>query len=276
MPETRTLALSDIAVAKNRLRALRDENVTALAQSMADQGLLQPIVVRSNKDGGYDPIAGIHRLEAAKKLNWKVINCIVLDDINADQAELIEIDENLIRAELSPAERAIHIGKRKKLYEKLHPETKATKAGGPGRAKTRRQIGDDIAERFTNNTAKKTSRPERTIQRDATRAQKVPVLPDIVGTSLDSGAEIDALAKLPEAEQRSLAEAAKRGENVSAIIARSVCDPKDSKVNDGTEEIELGKVIGRLRRDQPRNKDTMLICDALERRLRRDWRFLQT
>ena len=38
---------------------------------------------------------------------------------------------------------------------------------------------------------------------------------------------------------------------------------------DGTEEIELGKVIARLRRDQPRNADTMRICDALERRLKR-------
>jgi ParB-like nuclease domain len=275
MPETQTLALSDIAVAKNRLRALRDENVTALAQSMADQGLLQPIVVRPHKGGGYWLIAGLHRFEAAKKLNWKVINCFVLDDIDADQAELIEIDENLIRAELSPAERAIHIGKRKELYEKLHPETKATKAGGPGRAKTRRQIGDDIAQRFTKNTAKKTSRPERTIQRDATRARRVPVLPDIVGTSLDSGAEIDALAKLPAEEQRSLAEAAQRGAKVSAITPRSVYDPP-VKVSDGTVEIELGKVIARVRRDQPRNKDTMLICNALERRLRRDRRFLQT
>jgi ParB-like chromosome segregation protein Spo0J len=269
MPETQTLALTDIAGAKNRLRTLRDENVTALAQFMADQGLLQPIVVRPNKRGGYDPIAGIHRLEAAKQLNWTTISCIVLDAIDADQAELIEIDENLIRAELSPAERAIHIGRRKKLYEKLHPETKATKAGGPGRAKTRRQIGDDIAERFTRNTAKKTSRPERTIQRDATRAQRVPVLPDIIGTSLDSGAEIDALAKLPAAEQRSFAEAAKRGENVSAIVARGVGDSEGSRVSDGTEEIELGKVIARVRRAQPHNKDTMLICDALERRLHR-------
>jgi hypothetical protein len=56
------------------------------------------------------------------------------------------------------------------------------------------------------------------------------VLPEIVGTSLDKGREIDALAKLPEAEQRSLAEAARRGENVSAIIACNVCDPEDSKV----------------------------------------------
>jgi hypothetical protein len=42
------------------------------------------------------------------------------------------------------------------------------------------------------------------------------VLPEIIGTSLDKGAEIDALAKLPVEKQRSLAEAAKRGEKVSA------------------------------------------------------------
>src|SRR5271155_2705052 len=51
------------------------------------------------------------------------------------------------------------------------------------------------------------------------------VLPGIVGTSLDRGREIDALAKLPASEQKSLAEAAKRGENVSAITALSACDP---------------------------------------------------
>jgi ParB family transcriptional regulator, chromosome partitioning protein len=232
MPEIRTIALTDIAVAKHRLRMLRAENVIALAQSMADQGLLHPIVVRPN-ERGYDPIAGIHRLEAAKQLNWTTISCIVLDDIDADQAELIEIDENLIRAELSPAERSMHIGKRKKLYEKLHPETRATKVGGPGRAKTRRQIGDDIAERFTKDTAKKSNRPERSVQRDATRAKKVVVLPDIVGTSLDNGAELDALAKLPEVEQRSLAAAAKRGEQVSAItMPETPADPKSDVIGE--------------------------------------------
>src|SRR5271163_2182709 len=40
-------------------------------------------------------------------------------------------------------------------------------------------------------------------------------------TSLDKGAEIDALAKLPVEKQRSLAEAAKRGEQVSAIRLNS-------------------------------------------------------
>jgi ParB-like chromosome segregation protein Spo0J len=233
-----------------------------------------PYRVRPN-ERGYDAIAGIHRLEAAKQLDWTMISCIVLHDIDADQAELIEIDENLIRAELSPAERSMHIGKRKKLYEKLHPETRATKVGGPGRAKTRRQIGDDIAERFTKDTAKKSNRPERSVQRDATRAKKVVVLPDIVGTSLDNGAELDALAKLPEVEQRSLAAAAKRGEQVSAItMPETPADPKSDVIGEVRstlvpkldplawtistleERIEFIKAIGR--------RDIEAVFDAIE------------
>jgi hypothetical protein len=54
------------------------------------------------------------------------------------------------------------------------------------------------------------------------------VLPEITGTSLDKGVEIDALAKLPVEKQRSLAEAAKNGEKVSAISARSACDSDPS------------------------------------------------
>jgi hypothetical protein len=42
------------------------------------------------------------------------------------------------------------------------------------------------------------------------------VLSDVVGTSLDQGDELDALAKLPEDEQRKLAERVKSGERVTA------------------------------------------------------------
>ena len=58
MPETKAIALSDIAVAIHRLRALRPDKVDALAQSMTDQCLLQPIVVRSHEGGGYLLVAG--------------------------------------------------------------------------------------------------------------------------------------------------------------------------------------------------------------------------
>jgi hypothetical protein len=49
--------------------------------------------------------------------------------MDADQALLAEIDENLVRADLTPSERAAHHAKRKQLYLKLHPETQKGKAG---------------------------------------------------------------------------------------------------------------------------------------------------
>jgi ParB-like chromosome segregation protein Spo0J len=71
MPETKAVPLNSIAVAIHRLRALRPDKVDALAESMADQCLLQPIVVRPHKDGGYWLVAGLHRIEAAKKSNGR-------------------------------------------------------------------------------------------------------------------------------------------------------------------------------------------------------------
>lgn len=117
------------------------------------------------------------------------------------------------RTFLSPAERALHVAKRKELYEKAHPETKHG-AVGRGRKKSR-QNGDSIAERFTADTAEKTGRSERSVQRDAARA-KITGLADIVGTSLDIPDELDALAKLPEQVQHDLIEKAKAGEKVTA------------------------------------------------------------
>ncbi len=157
-----------------------------------------------------------HRLEAAKKLKWKKITCTVFDDMEADEAELVEIDENLIRADLSPAERALQIGRRQELYEKKHGKAKA-RGGHASQAAQGHKANAKLAVAFTKDATKKTRQSERTVQRDATRAKKAAVLPDIAGTPLDKGAEIDALAKLPVEKQRSLAEAAKRGEQVTAI-----------------------------------------------------------
>ena len=66
----------------------------------------------------------------------------------------------------------------------------------------------------------------------AARAKKVSVLPDIIGTALDNGAEIDALAKLSVEKQQGLAQAAKRGEQVSAI-------PRDHNPNQMSDVSEI-------------------------------------
>lgn len=109
------ITLSGIAVSPERLRALRQGSVDALAESMSKIGQLHELLVRVRPDHGYWLVAGQHRLEAARKLKWEAVRCTVLEDIGADEAELVEIDENLIRTELTPAEEAMHIARRKEL-----------------------------------------------------------------------------------------------------------------------------------------------------------------
>jgi ParB family chromosome partitioning protein len=48
---------------------------------------------------------------------------VVVDDDDL-RAELVMIDENLVRSELVGAERAKQTARRKEIYETLHPETK--------------------------------------------------------------------------------------------------------------------------------------------------------
>jgi N6-adenosine-specific RNA methylase IME4 len=193
-----------------RLRALRPEVVEQLEESMRARGLLQPIVVRPINGGGYFLVAGLHRLEAARKLKWEGIEARVLEGVDLDQAQLAEIDENLVRAELGPAERAMHVAKKKEIEERLHPEKKH---GGDRKSSSRKNR--DL-NRFTKETAKATRQSERMVQLDAARGKHVKVLAQVAGTSLDKGVELDALAQLPETTQRELARQAQAGENVSA------------------------------------------------------------
>jgi N6-adenosine-specific RNA methylase IME4 len=206
--------LSGIAVLPGRMRALREEVVDDLASSMSGpNGLLQPIVIRPAEATGYYLVAGRHRLEAARKLKWGAIGCVILDGVEADAALLAEIDENLIRADLSPAERAMHVAARKPLYEKLHPETKH----GGDRKSAKAKSSPKVEDSFTKDAAKKTGRSRQSVERDAKRGKDcADVLPDVVGTSLDEGTELDALATLPPDEKEKLAERAKAGEKVSA------------------------------------------------------------
>jgi hypothetical protein len=55
------------------------------------------------------------------RLKWDSICATIYDGMDADQAESAEIDANLIPADLSPADQALHVDARKTLYEKLHP-----------------------------------------------------------------------------------------------------------------------------------------------------------
>ena len=98
------------------------------------------------------------------------------------------------RADLSPAERSYHVAERKRVYEKLKPETKH---GANQHTKRSRRLGDSSNDRFTADTAAKTGQSERKVQRDAQRGESLGAYArKVVGSSLDEGDELDALAQL--------------------------------------------------------------------------------
>lgn len=139
---------------------------------MKRNGLLHAITVRKRPGRGYYVIAGAHRLAAARKLKWKTIGCVYLKDCSADAAELVEIDENLIRASLSPAETAMHIDRRKSIYERLHGKAKANSARGANKAMGRGDVNAKLADTFATDTFAKTGQSERKVQREAARAAR--------------------------------------------------------------------------------------------------------
>jgi N6-adenosine-specific RNA methylase IME4 len=103
-----------------RKRKLDEERVRELAESIRELGLLQPIGIRN--DGTL--VFGWHRLEACKLLGWDEIEATVVSAEDALRAELAEIDENLVRNELTALERAEHLARRKEIYEQLYPLAK--------------------------------------------------------------------------------------------------------------------------------------------------------
>jgi ParB family chromosome partitioning protein len=77
-----------------------------LAASIAVHGLLQPIVVRSLADGGYELIAGERRLRAARLAGLTTIPSLVRESHGGESLELALI-ENLQREDLNPIETAL-------------------------------------------------------------------------------------------------------------------------------------------------------------------------
>lgn len=200
-------------------RPLNKARVSELAASIREVGLINPVCVRrvtrhrgTTPFEAFDIIAGHHRYEALISLKADTIKCIVMECDNL-HAELAEIDENLIRTSLTPAQEAEAIFRRKAIYEELHPETKHG-AIGNGRVDN---LATLKAERFTAATSQATGKDERTIRRAAARGEALgDDLDAIAGTSLDKGVELDALAKMQPEERKPFIERAKAGERVSA------------------------------------------------------------
>ncbi|UNF36525.1 ParB/RepB/Spo0J family partition protein [Bartonella krasnovii] len=114
----------DLIVVPERIRPVDDEHAKALAQSMAREGLMNPITVRHTpnaKEGHYTLIAGAHRLRAAELLGYSAIDAVVVQ-ADKENAALLEVAENLFRNELSVIDRALFVQTYRELWEKKYGE----------------------------------------------------------------------------------------------------------------------------------------------------------
>ena len=125
VPHRRSLPTPiDMIVVEGRLRSVDEAAVEHMAESMQRLGQLYPIQVNTIEPGQFRLVAGAHRIAAARKLGWTHIEAFLVDDLEEEEISLLEIDENLFRAELNSLDRCRFLAKRKEIYERLHPETR--------------------------------------------------------------------------------------------------------------------------------------------------------
>ena len=86
-------------------REFREEELKELAESLKNNGLVQPPTVRRNAQGRYELIAGERRLRAAQLAGWEKIR-VTLVEADDQTAAVMTTTENLQREDLNPIEEA--------------------------------------------------------------------------------------------------------------------------------------------------------------------------
>lgn len=92
------VVLEEIKIRKRVRR--KNEDIEPLMDSMKRYGLFNPITINSRMV----LVAGARRLEAAKRLGWRTINAVMLDDTDKITELEIELEENVQRSNFTDRE----------------------------------------------------------------------------------------------------------------------------------------------------------------------------
>jgi ParB family chromosome partitioning protein len=88
------------------------ERFNELAESIKENGIMMPVIVRPADSGTYEILSGHNRVNAAKFIGLEVIPCIIRENLTDDEAVLIVTETNLIQrsfSDLSHSEKAAAI-----------------------------------------------------------------------------------------------------------------------------------------------------------------------
>lgn len=90
---------------KHPYKVRDDDDMLQLIESIRDNGVITPIIVRPKPKGRYEMIAGHRRLQACRHLGYKTIPGQVLE-LDRNEATVMMVDSNLTRSVILPSEKA--------------------------------------------------------------------------------------------------------------------------------------------------------------------------
>ena len=188
-------------------KVLDDEAMTRTVESIAQYGVLAPLIARPRPDGdGYEIISG-HRRQYAAKLAGLETLPVIVRNMDDDAAVLLMVDSNLQRETILPSERAFAYKMKLEAIERT-----------VGRPKNVGQVVPDyFGKRSTEVVAEGTGESYKQVQRFIRLTNLIPELLDMVDEKKIAFNPAVELSYLDEVQQRDFLEAMEDTQNTPSL-----------------------------------------------------------
>ena len=185
-------------------KVLDDEAMTRTVESIAQYGVLAPLIARPRPEGGYEIISG-HRRQYAAKLAGLETLPVIVRQMSDDATVILMVDSNLQREHILPSERAF-------AYKM---KLDALKNQGARSDLTSCQVGTKF--RADESLAENSGESARNVQRFIRLTNLVPELLDMVDEKKIAFNPAVELSYLDESQQRDFLEAMEDTQNAPSL-----------------------------------------------------------
>lgn len=231
-------------------KVLDDEAMTRTVESIAQYGVLAPLIARPRPDGnGYEIISG-HRRQYAAKLAGLDTLPVIVRQMSDDAAVILMVDSNLQREHILPSERA--------LAYKMKLDAMRRTSGRPSKENVS-QIGTQ--KRSDQIMAEELGESRNQIQRFIRLTNLIPELLDMVDEKKISFNPAVELSYLDESQQREFLEAMDGTQN-----APSVSQAQQLKKMAQCGEFTYEKAFDILGQEKKSEQDTVTIKNDILRK----------
>ena len=187
-------------------KVLDDEAMTRTVESIAQYGVLVPLIARPRPEGGYEIISGHRRQHAAELAGLDTLPVIVRE-MTDDAAVILMVDSNLQRENILPSERAFAYKMKLEAIER-----------SVGRPKNVGQVVPDyFGKRSTEIVAEGTGESYKQVQRYIRLTNLIPELLDLVDEKKISFNPAVELSYLDEAQQRDFLQTMDENQNAPSL-----------------------------------------------------------